>query len=504
MATLATLLLLVAGLAISNRLIASQRAEAEAQRQRAENNFFKARTAIRSILAKAAAGTGEWSQLQASLRREFTESTVAFYESFLQDQSADPRLLYETAVAYRMLAELYVPVPALEDAEKFVRKSIAILDKLSNERQKDFEYRYQLAWSHYVLGQIVKYALRPADAEAAYQRASKLYKELIPVGPDVSTYISELALCYQKLGMLQSRRGAAQEVEQTRNEALAAYRTAIKQKVESAGAYSNLSVALSVAGSPDEAVAAARRAIELKPANAVHYNSLGLALYVQVKYDEAVSAYRKSIELSPHYTPAYMNLSNALTAQGNFEDARATLRKLVELQPGNTEALDSLKAIGLRSNDAERCNQLAWYLATALDPKVRDAARAVELAENAVELSPNEANYWNTLGVAQYRAGDWLQAVTALEKYRELRAGDSEWSNPFFLAMTHWQLGNKDEAHQWYARAVEWMERKQPHSETLRRFRAETDELLGVAEPQPSVKHPDKSATTENPALSPP
>ena len=498
------LLFVIAGLTVSNRLIAAQRSAAEVQRQRAETNFFRARTAIRGILAKAAAGSGKWSQLHPSLRREFTESTVAFYESFLRDESSDPRLLYETAVAYRMLAELYLSLTELDDAEKFVRKSIDIVDKLSRENQHDFEYRYQLAWSHYILGQIVKYALRTAEAEAAYQSAATLYKELIPVGPEVAIYIKELAFCYQKLAILQNGRNATHELEQTRNEALAAYQTAIKRKIESASAYSNLSVALSVAGSHDEAVAAARTAVELAPDDAVHYNSLGLALYVQGKYDDALSAYRKSIELSPHYTAAYMNLSKALTAKGNFEEAAATLRKLVELQPGNTDALDSLKAVGLRSNDAERCNQLAWFLAIAPDPKVRDAGRAIELAENAVELAPKEANYWNTLGVAQYRAGDWLQAITALKKYRELRADDSEWSNPFFLAMAHWQLGNKDKARQWYAQAVEWMEKNQPHSETLRRFRAETAELLGVTEPKRSVTHPDKSTTTENPTLSPP
>ncbi len=54
--------------------------------------------------------------------------------------------------------------------------------------------------------------------------------------------------------------------------------------------------------------------------------------------------------------------------------------------------------------------------------------------------------------------------------------GDSfDW---FFLAMTHWQLGNKDEARKWHAKAIEWMDKNAPANEELKRFRAEGAELL--------------------------
>ena len=53
--------------------------------------------------------------------------------------------------------------------------------------------------------------------------------------------------------------------------------------------------------------------------------------------------------------------------------------------------------------------------------------------------------------------------------------------------MAHWQLGEKDEARQWYDQAVEWMEQKQPDNDELRRFRAEAAELLGISE-QPNGK----------------
>ena len=56
------------------------------------------------------------------------------------------------------------------------------------------------------------------------------------------------------------------------------------------------------------------------------------------------------------------------------------------------------------------------------------------------------------------------------------KGGDSnDW---FFLAMAHWQLGNKPEARKWYGRALQWMEKNEPKSEELRRFRIAAEQLL--------------------------
>ena len=93
-----------------------------------------------------------------------------------------------------------------------------------------------------------------------------------------------------------------------------------------------------------------------------------------------------------------------------------------------------------------------------------------------MELTPTQGAYWNTLGLANYRAGEWNTAIVDLQTSVELRGGDSnDW---FFLAMAHWQLGEKDKAREWYDRAVQWMDKNQPTNEELRRFRAEAEELM--------------------------
>ena len=63
-----------------------------------------------------------------------------------------------------------------------------------------------------------------------------------------------------------------------------------------------------------------------------------------------------------------------------------------------------------------------------------------------------------------------------------LRADAIDW---FFLAMSNWQLGQHDEARQCYDRAVQVMEKETDVAglmEQLRRFRAEAEELLNIAD----------------------
>jgi predicted Zn-dependent protease len=128
---------------------------------------------------------------------------------------------------------------------------------------------------------------------------------------------------------------------------------------------------------------------------------------------------------------------------------------------------------------ADACNYVAWQLATDTNLKLRPPEIAVEFARKAVELAPEDGNFWSTLGVAQLRAGNWKESINALQKSKDLRKGGNgfDW---FFLAMAHRRLGDKGEALKWYIQGVQWMEKHQPRNEELRRFRAEAAELLGI------------------------
>jgi len=81
--------------------------------------------------------------------------------------------------------------------------------------------------------------------------------------------------------------------------------------------------------------------------------------------------------------------------------------------------------------------------------------------------------------VTHYRAGSWQAAIEALNQSTKL--GGENACDSFFMAMAHWQLGDKDQARKWYARAAAWMLKNDPKNEKLARFRVEAEDLLKIA-----------------------
>ncbi len=130
-------------------------------------------------------------------------------------------------------------------------------------------------------------------------------------------------------------------------------------------------------------------------------------------------------------------------------------------------------------------NENAWKLATDPEANSRDSRRAIGLAKEAIHLSPEEGNFWNTLGVAHYRASHWDESIRDLEKSMQLMAGKLESCNTFFMAMAQWQRNDHAQVRKWYDRAVAWMDKNQAtlnktDAEELHRFRAEAATLLEV------------------------
>jgi serine/threonine protein kinase/WD40 repeat protein len=166
------------------------------------------------------------------------------------------------------------------------------------------------------------------------------------------------------------------------------------------------------------------------------------------------------------------DLSNRATQHqrtGRWRSALAELKKAASLDP---------------TNDLVR-NNLAWFLATCPEREWRDIPRAVESARVAVDRAPNDASYRNTLGLCLYRSGDWRAAITELTRAEELFPGKYFAHNAFFLAMSHWQLGDKDVARSWYSQAIEWLDKNKPApDDELTRFLVEAASLLGIELPE--------------------
>jgi tetratricopeptide (TPR) repeat protein len=197
--------------------------------------------------------------------------------------------------------------------------------------------------------------------------------------------------------------------------------------------------------------------------------TLGNTLKSQNRPAEAAQKYRESLDilLKPHWEEQISKLSIWVVPE------------LIEA--GDKQQATNICRAMLNSNSTNAAwfNSASWCLATTENPTNRDPALAVELAKRAVKLDPKTPSWWNTLGTAAYRAGDFKTAFADLEKCVQLQQWASSYDF-FFLAMTVHQLGKADAAQRYYAKAIQWMMNYRPHDAELLRFRAEAERLLSA------------------------
>jgi tetratricopeptide (TPR) repeat protein len=252
--------------------------------------------------------------------------------------------------------------------------------------------------------------------------------------------------------------------------------------------YLRLGMKLQALGEIQEAVTVHQQGLELLKPLGFGYNELlfqqqlGLAL--------ARSSQWQAIAQLPLVVPSRITVPPETLAKDLTSSSDPVVGRAVrELNQKRLEVL--VRELEKAKTERERAHvyhNLARALATHPEPRFcGDPKRAVELATAAIMHGSEVATYWNTLGIARYRAGDWKLAIEALKKSMELHAGGdaSDW---LFLAMAHRQLGDKVQAGRWYHKAVEWMEKHDPDDKVLGRFRSEAQALLGVAELAPPPK----------------
>jgi tetratricopeptide (TPR) repeat protein len=129
----------------------------------------------------------------------------------------------------------------------------------------------------------------------------------------------------------------------------------------------------------------------------------------------------------------------------------------------------------------ESANNLAWYLVDCPAPAQRAPAEALGLARKAVARAPQMGEYWNTLGITQYRLGEFQSAIDTLNHSVELRSG-GDGADHFFLAMAYERLGDRKQARAWYEKGVQCMDKRSPQAEGDIRYRAEARQTLGIKE----------------------
>ncbi|MFZ0917176.1 MAG: tetratricopeptide repeat protein [Candidatus Udaeobacter sp.] len=163
----------------------------------------------------------------------------------------------------------------------------------------------------------------------------------------------------------------------------------------------NLGDALARKGQPDEAMAHFEQAIKLQPDYAEAYYNRGNVLLAKGRIDEAIADFEKTLQLLPTDADAHTGLGNALLRKGAVKEAIAHYNEAMALAP----------------NDPHSRSNTAWLLATSTDASIRDGAKAVELAQQAISLTGGrEPLFFRTLAAAYAETGRFSDAVGVIQQ----------------------------------------------------------------------------------------
>lgn len=130
------------------------------------------------------------------------------------------------------------------------------------------------------------------------------------------------------------------------------------------------------------------------------YYSRAAAWYEKGDFDNAISDYTKAIEINPKYAEAVFSRANTWHEKRDYASAAIDYERATELDPQNALVY----------------NNYSWLLSTCPDSKFRDGQKALELAQKAVAINPDEVFFLSTLAAAYAELGNFKEAVQTVEK----------------------------------------------------------------------------------------
>ena len=255
--------------------------------------------------------------------------------------------------------------------------------------------------------------------------------------------------------------GSAEAEAGRLDEALEHYRRALLIKPDFAMAHFDLGNLYLDRGHLDDAIRSYESAAQYDPGMAAAWNQMGIVLATQGNHEEAITKYDEALRIDPMNPEAHFNLAHAMRLTGRLDEAikhyEITIREIPRMSGGRPVAalkrwLDVIKSAGddaqrhliiatyvgaerkldeaiihyghalrLRPDRPEPRARLAWILATSADDSLRDAPRALELAQNAAQMTGGrDPVILDVLAAAYAESGQFDRAVASVQRAIEL------------------------------------------------------------------------------------
>ena len=203
---------------------------------------------------------------------------------------------------------------------------------------------------------------------------------------------------------------------------------------DNSGKRRQLGDALARAGRPEQAEREYRRSQQLRPSLAA-WRGIATLRTGRQDWNGVIDALRESRAAFPLDPGLAAGAAHAHYQLGQPEQSREIMEELLATQPGSARGHARLadfareagdlewaarqyrEALALEPDRRSAANNLAWILATAPDPALRDPRASIELAERALRgLEPPDPNYLDTLAAAYAAAGRNADAIATASR----------------------------------------------------------------------------------------
>jgi tetratricopeptide (TPR) repeat protein len=233
-----------------------------------------------------------------------------------------------------------------------------------------------LAW--FKLGEAYGYLDRFDDAIYAYRQA-------VRINPEFAVAWTYLGMAYNYFNRF--------------DDAIYAYRQAVRINPKDASAWHCLGGAYSSLNRYNDAIEAYRQAIRMYPQDAYVWNELGLAYNNLERYNDAIEAYRQAIRINPEFAGPWSNLGATYNNLSRFNDAILAFRQAIRI---NREYAYAWCGLGGAYGSLNRNND------------------AIDAFRQALRINPEYALAWFGLGIAHFDSGNRTAALEVVQKLRRL------------------------------------------------------------------------------------
>ena len=318
---------------------------------------------------------------------------------------------YEEAITYLNRAlKVDAKQPGLRSSIAFSLMALGRYTEAMEQLDKNVQIFPESVYSHFLLGQV---SLQQKD----YDKAKEHYLTAIELDQDyVNAYYGLFTACSRleqqdkaREYMAAFRRLKAEEIEAAKardklyDDLVLMRQTVAENQVFAARIYQ-------AGGRPEKTEELLQKAMTLDPKNIIYLKELAGLYSATNRPTEALKMYKRISEIEPQNPACFFNIGVISAALKRFDDAEEALREVIRLAP----------------EDSRGHRELAWlHLKTG-----RSHSQARKLAEKAVELEKTAVNYY-LLACACDMNGDRTNALEAAEQAIQLDPDNVEYKQTY-------------------------------------------------------------------------